>query len=95
MAKPRKTRDSMHFGTISQNDLPEGRTGKHKQIVLRLLHDIELLEEGRALKIPLDELPDSKANIRSALNRATKKLKLNVATSSDDIYLYVWKARTG
>jgi hypothetical protein len=89
---PRKKNDSpSRFQSISQDDLPHGRNGKHKEIVVRLLREIEGLEPGRALKIPLSELPDSKANIRSALNRATKQRNLNVASSSDEDYLYVWK----
>jgi hypothetical protein len=79
------------FQSISQGDLPNGRNGKHKSIVLQMLHELEELKDGRALKIPLCELPDSKANIRSALNRATKQKNLKVATSSDDKHLYVWK----
>lgn len=79
------------FESISQDDLPEGRKGKHHTIVAQVLHDIEELEIGRALKIPLSQLPDTKANIRSALNRTSKQKKLEIATSSDDGYLYVWK----
>jgi hypothetical protein len=59
--------------------------------VAQLLHDIEGLEAGRALKIPMSELPDSMANIRSALNRASKQRSLEIETSSDDDYFYVWK----
>jgi len=69
-----------------------GRNGKHKEIVSQLLNDIALLEPGNALKVPLSELPDTKENIRSALNRATRERGLNIATSSDNDYLYVWKA---
>jgi hypothetical protein len=82
----------VNFKTVSQDDLPFGRKGKHNEVVLDLLHNLERLEDGRALKIPLSDLPDSKANIRSALNRATRKRNLNVATSSDDAYFYVWKS---
>ena len=35
--------------------------------------------------------PDTKENIRSALNRATHFRGLEVATSSDAEFLYVWK----
>jgi hypothetical protein len=59
--------------------------------VTQLLSDLEQLAEGSALKIPLSELPDSKENIRSALNRATRQRGMEVATSSDSEYLYVWK----
>jgi hypothetical protein len=38
----------------------------------------------------LSELPDTKVNIRSALNRATHKAGKAVATAADDEYLYVW-----
>jgi hypothetical protein len=79
------------FESISQNDLPEGRKGKHHTIVAQVLHDIEELEIGRALKIPISQLPDTKANIRSALNRTSKQKNLEIATSSDDGFLYVWK----
>jgi TusA-related sulfurtransferase len=56
-----------------------------------LLEGIEQLKQGSALKVPLAELPDTKENIRSALSRATKQKNLDVATSSDDNYRYVWK----
>jgi hypothetical protein len=79
------------FESISQTDLPEGRKGKHHSIVAQVLHDIEELEIGRALRIPIAQLPDTKANIRSALNRTSKQKNLAIATSSDDAYLYVWK----
>jgi TusA-related sulfurtransferase len=82
---------TMNFQSILQVDVPKGRDGKHKQIVMQLLSDIERLADGKALKIPLTALPDSKENIRSALNRATRQQGITVATSSDAEYLYVWK----
>jgi hypothetical protein len=44
------------------------------------------------LKIPLDELPDTKVNIRSALSRATRKVGITVATAADEEFLYVWNS---
>jgi len=79
------------FKTILQMDVPKGRDGKHKEIVMQLLADLERLEHGSALKVPLSELPDSKENIRSALNRATRQRGMDVATSSDAQHLYIWK----
>lgn len=81
----------MNFKSILQVDVPKGRDGKHKKIVSQLLSDIERLEPGKALQIPLADLPDSKENIRSALNRATRQLGIQVATSSDLEHLYVWR----
>jgi catechol-2,3-dioxygenase len=80
----------MNFKSVPQTELPQGRNGKHKTIVLELLSDLERLQRGQALKIPLAELPDTKENIRSALNRATNQKGMNVATSSDAEYFYVW-----
>jgi hypothetical protein len=80
----------MNFKSVSQDELPQGRNGKHKTIVLQLLSDLERLQRGHALKIPLSDLPDTKENIRSALNRATNQKGINVATSSDAEYFYVW-----
>jgi TusA-related sulfurtransferase len=80
-----------NFNSVVQADVPKGRDGKHKQIVLRLIRNITQLKPGTALKIPLSELPDSKENIRSALNRATRQQGLDVATASDEDHLYIWK----
>jgi len=83
----------MKFQSILQLDVPKGRDGKHKRIVTRLLADIERLTPGTALKVPLEALPDSKENIRSALNRATRQRDIDVATSSDNEFLYIWKVQ--
>jgi len=82
---------SMTFESILQAEVPKGREGKHKRIVSQLLSDIDRLSHGTALKVPLAALPDTKENIRSALNRATRQKGVEVATSSDAEYLYVWK----
>jgi hypothetical protein len=54
------------------------------------MSDIARLKPGTALKVPLDELPDTKENIRSALNRATRQHDMEVSTSSDEDHLYIW-----
>jgi hypothetical protein len=78
---------------VLQVDVPKGRDGKHKSIINRLLSDIAQLGEGAALKIPLSQLPDTKENIRSALSRAARQAKLNLATSSNSEFLFVWKVK--
>ena len=80
----------MHFKTMKQLDVPQGRHGKHREIVSLILRDLDQLAKGAALRIPVAELPDTKANIRSALSRATRKQGRNVATATDDTYLYIW-----
>ena len=80
----------MNFKGMLQSDVPQGRNGKHKGIVTRILSDLDQIDDGVALKVPLAALADSKEKVRSALNRATRKGGLNVATASDDTFLYVW-----
>ena len=79
------------FQSISKDDVPKGRDGKHKSIILELMEALENLRSGAALKVPLANLPDSKENIRAALSRATRQKNIEVATSSDAEHLYIWK----
>ena len=83
--------EPMRFESVLQVNVPKGRDGKHKEIVTQLLDDIARVAPGFALKIPLSELPDTKQNIRSALSRAASQLNIELATSSNDEFLYVWK----
>ncbi len=71
-------------------NVPTGRKGKHHDIVSAIVNDLDELKDGNALKIPLAELTDTVVNVRSALNRATRKLHKDVRTATDDDYLYVW-----
>jgi len=88
---PRKSATpARNFSTTLKTAVPNGRNGKHKAFVDKLLSDLRQLDDGEALKIPLEELSFSKANVRSALNRATRKLGLSVSTAVDEGHLYVW-----
>jgi len=89
MASPVK-KVPMNFTSIAQVDVPQGRNGKHKEIVSRILSDLDQVKPGIALKVPLAELKESKENVRSALNRASHKRGQVVATASDEEFLYVW-----
>jgi predicted DNA-binding protein (UPF0251 family) len=80
----------MHFNTMVQADVPQGRNGKHRQIVSLILKDLDKLRPGAALKVPLEELAESKEKVRSALNRATRKANRKVATATDADFLYIW-----
>ena len=87
---PRINKIPMNFKTMPQTDVPQGRRGKHNQIVTKILSDLDQLPAGVALKVPLAELEESKENVRSALNRAIHKSNRKVATASDADFLYVW-----
>jgi TusA-related sulfurtransferase len=91
MRGDRDGKTAMRFQAVQRTNIPTGRNGKHKAIVLALLSDIEKLTKGEALKVPLAELPDTKENIRSALNRATKQREIELGTSSDEEHLYIWR----
>jgi hypothetical protein len=86
----RKPNSPMNFNTMAKIDVPQGRNGKHKEIVTRILSDLGQLKEGVALKVPLADLAESKEKVRSALNRATRKAGRLVATATDSDFLYVW-----
>ena len=87
---PQSKKHPMNFTPMPQIDVPQGRNGKHKQIVMRILSDLDQVQQGVALKVPLAQLTESKERVRSALNRATRKSGRRVATASDDTFLYVW-----
>jgi hypothetical protein len=90
---PGTSRTPMHFKTMDQDDVPQGRNGKHKQIVSTILKDLDQLGNGSAIKVPLTELAETVAKVRSALNRATRKGGRNVATATDATFLYVWNVK--
>ena len=88
MAGPKK-RD---FATVLQADVPHGRNGKHKEIVTQITKQLLELRDGSALRIPLKDIA-TKEKVRSALNRATRKAKIVVATAADSEFLYIWNVR--
>ncbi len=80
------------FGVADRSEVPNGRKGKHNRIVHKILDELKILDTGHCLKIPLADLPDTKVNVRSALNREVRKLGRNVATAADNDYLYIWNS---
>ena len=90
---PRTAKIPMNFKAMPQVDVPQGRDGKHKQIVTKILSDLDQIQKGVALKVPLAQLTESKEKVRSALNRATRKNGRSVATASDSTFLYVWNEK--
>ncbi len=81
----------LNFSSVSQGDVPHSRKGKHRQIVVDILNDVETVSGGDAVKIPRDQLGSSVANVRSALNRASKKRDYELGTAADADDLYVWR----
>jgi hypothetical protein len=83
----------LHYSAVNQSDVPQGRKGKHRKAVAEILGDLSKLNPEEAVRVPLSSLDGEKMqNLRSALNRVTRDKKIPVVTSSDDKYLYVWRA---
>lgn len=82
-----------HYASVNRSDVPQGRKGKHRKAVASILDDLSKLKAQQAVKIPLSSLNGEKMqNLRSALNRVTREKNLPVLTSSDEKFLYVWRA---
>ena len=82
-----------HYASVNRSDVPQGRKGKHRKAVGDILSDLSKLNGQQAVKIPLSGLNGEKMqNLRSALNRVTREKNISVVTSSDEKYLYVWRA---
>lgn len=82
-----------NYESVNRVDVPQGRKGKHRKAVADILADLSKLKAQQAVKVPLSSLNGEKMqNLRSALNRVTREKNISVVTSSDEEYLYVWRA---
>ena len=80
------------FESIERRDVPTTRKSKHHEIVEKILREVGGLKGRRALRIPRSALGDAKLeHIRAALSRASTRNKIELATSADDDYFYVWR----
>ena len=95
MPKRESKEATTRYQTMPKSQVPQGRHGKHKPVISVILADLERLRDGSALKVPLSDLRESKAKVRSALNRAARKAGRTVATASDSDFLYIWNAMDG
>ena len=86
----RSRRTPLNFAEMPQGSVPQGRNGKHKAIVTRILSDLDQVGVGKAIRVPLASLGETKERVRSAVNRASHKAGRVVATASDANYLYLW-----
>ena len=79
MGKAQGKKAPMHFKTMVQADVPQGRNGKHQLIVTTILNDLDNLQDGT-----------SEQGAASATGAIQGKVGRKVATASDADYLYVW-----
>jgi hypothetical protein len=84
----------LNFDTTDVDNVPHDRKGKHNALMSRIMQDLQRIEPGVALKIPVSSLGSQKIeNIRAALTREIKKTRLKIGTSIDDDYFYVWRRK--
>ena len=80
------------FESIDRSDVPRTRKSKHHGIVEQILEEVPTLRAKKALKIPRSALGSAKIeHIRAALTRASLRMEVNLATSTDDEFFYVWR----
>ncbi len=65
---------------------------KHRSFFKLVLDDLECLEEDRALKIPLSDLPSSETNTLTLLHSAARKKGIHVEVRADRDFVYIWNA---
>jgi hypothetical protein len=84
--------DGRKYERVPMSTLPQGRRGKHHELVQGILQDLKSLPAASAMKIPLRDLGGvTLANLRSAVHRATMSRKVSIETSSDEHHFYIWK----
>ena len=89
----RRSGNGTHYSAVNRSEVPQGRKGKHRKAVTDILADLSKLNTKQAIKVPLSSLNGEKMqNLRSALNRVTREKNIPVVTSSDEEFLYVWRA---
>jgi len=79
------------FRIVPISDIPSSRTSRHGRIVAEILIQLKALDASSAIKIPLAEVGERKANLRSALHRAARNARVELMTTSDEEHLYVFR----
>jgi len=84
---------TLKYRRVELASLRKGRRGKHHDIVEGILAELEGVQPGSALEIPLADVDGiGLANLRSAVHRATNSAGLSIQTLADEKNFYVWKA---
>ena len=81
------------FSTVPLSDIPSSRKSRHGRIVAEILTQLKTLDASSAIRIPLGEIGEHKANLRSALHRAARNARVDLMTASDEKNLYVFRRR--
>jgi hypothetical protein len=85
-------RPILKYRRVELSSLRKGRRGKHHDIVEGILGELDGVQPGSALEIPLADVDGiGLANLRSAVHRASTSAGLSIQTLADEKNFYVWK----
>jgi hypothetical protein len=97
MAKEQKIKappEVLKYKSVEITSLPQGRRGKHHDLVNGIVRELKLLKAGSALEIPLTNVGGiGLPNLRSAVHRAATSEGLVIETQATEENFYVWRAR--
>ena len=79
----------LRYRQVRVDALNRGRRGKHHDLVVGILQELEALSPGSAMEIPLGGIGLSK--LRAAVHRASASRGLQIQTLADEKNFYVWK----
>jgi len=83
---------SLKYRRVELSSLRKGRRGKHHDVVEGILGELEGVQPGSALEIPLADVNGiGLANLRSAVHRASSSAGFSIETLADEKNFYVWK----
>jgi hypothetical protein len=95
MAKEEKTKSVQPAGKYHRVEiasLDRGRRGKHYELVQGIFKELETVDIGSALEIPLTDVGGiGLTNLRSAVHRGAASMGLAIETLADEDNFYVWK----
>jgi hypothetical protein len=84
---------ALKYRRVELSTLRKGRRGKHHDLVEGILGELEGVQPGSALEIPLADVNGiGLANLRSAVHRASASAGMVIETVADEKNFYVWKA---
>lgn len=90
--KARAKRPILKYRRVELSSLRKGRRGKHHDLVEGILGELEGVQPGSALEIPLADVNGiGLANLRSAVHRASASAGIPIETLADEKNFYVWK----
>jgi len=82
----------LKYRQVRVDALNKGRRGKHHELVVGILQELESLSPSSAMEIPLADVGGiGLANLRSAVHRAATSRGIQIETLADEKNFYIWR----